>query len=87
MILGLLVVGITGAVLHGNTLYTWGDRLMAWMLPKLRSHTLAIPTQPAVSGCLDQEGVGLFLQEGDSAGLPQSARLERARNRSRHRHA
>ncbi len=65
MILGLLFVGITGAALDGDTLYTWGDRLLAWTLPKLKSQTLAAPAHPAVSGCLDEEGKGLFLQEGD----------------------
>lgn len=65
MILGLFFVGITGAALHGNTLYTWGDRLLAWMLPKLRSQVLAAPARPATAGCLDEEGSGLFLQEGD----------------------
>jgi hypothetical protein len=65
MILSLIFVGISGAALHGNTLYTWGDKLLAWMLPKLTTHTLAMPTQPGISGCLDDTGTGLFLQEGD----------------------
>ena len=43
MILGLLLASITGAALHGDTLYTWGDRLLAWTLPKLKSHLLAVP--------------------------------------------
>jgi hypothetical protein len=65
MILGLLFAGITGAALHGDTVYTWGDRLLAWTLPKLTSHVLATPDKPASAGCLDQDGTGLFLQEGD----------------------
>ncbi|HEV2690150.1 MAG TPA: hypothetical protein VGV35_16445 [Bryobacteraceae bacterium] len=65
MILGLIFVGISGAAIHGNTLYTWGDKLLAWMLPKLKSQTLAVPAHPVVSGCLDEAGTGLFLQEGD----------------------
>jgi hypothetical protein len=64
MILGLLFASITGAALTGDTLYTWGDKLMAWKLPKLTSRVLAIPTAPAASGCVDEEGTGLFLQEG-----------------------
>ncbi len=65
MILGLFLFGISGAGLNGNTLYTWGDRLLAWTLPKLKSQTLAAPAHPAASGCLDDQGTGLFLQEGD----------------------
>src|SRR5258706_15069827 len=65
MILGLFFLGITGATLNGNTLYTWGDRLLAWTLPKLKSQMLAAPAHPAASGCLDDQGTGLFLQEGD----------------------
>jgi hypothetical protein len=65
MILGLLLASITGAALHGDTLYTWGDRLLAWTLPKLKSHLLAVPGNPITAGCLDQDGAGLFLQEGD----------------------
>jgi hypothetical protein len=65
MILGLFFIGITGASLNGNTLYTWGDRLLAWTLPKLKSQMLAAPAHPAASGCLDDQGTGLFLQEGD----------------------
>src|SRR5258708_1734666 len=65
MILGLFLFGITGATLNGNTLYTWGDRLLAWTLPKLKSQMLAAPAHPAASGCLDDQGTGLFLQEGD----------------------
>jgi len=65
MILGLFFIGITGATLNGSTLYTWGDRLLAWTLPKLKSQMLAAPVHPAASGCLDDQGTGLFLQEGD----------------------
>jgi hypothetical protein len=65
MILGLFFIGITGATLNGSTLYTWGDRLLAWTLPKLKSQMLAAPAHPAASGCLDDQGTGLFLQEGD----------------------
>jgi FG-GAP repeat len=65
MILGLLLASISGAALEGDTLYTWGDRLLAWTLPKLKSHVLATPEKPATAGCLDQDGSGLFLQEGD----------------------
>lgn len=64
MILGLLFASISGAALSGDTLYTWGDKLLAWKLPKLTSRLLAIPTQPATSGCVDENGTGLFLQEG-----------------------
>src|ERR1700694_1834817 len=65
MILGLFVASITGAALQGDTLYTWGDKLLAWTLPALTSRTIAIPTEPATAGCLDQDGTGLFLQEGN----------------------
>ncbi len=65
MILALLAVGITGAALDGNALYTWGDRLVAWTLPKLKSHVLAIPAHAATAGCLDDQGTGLFLQESE----------------------
>jgi hypothetical protein len=65
MIPALFFFGITGATLNGNTLYTWGDRLLAWTLPKLKSQMLAAPANPAASGCLDDQGTGLFLQEGD----------------------
>lgn len=65
MILGLLFAGITGAALYGDTVYTWGDRLLAWTLPKLTSRTLAVPREPARAGCLDEKGNGVFLQEGD----------------------
>jgi hypothetical protein len=61
----LIFAGITGAALHGDTVYTWGDRLLEWTLPKLKSHVLATPEEPAGAGCLDQDGTGLFLQEGD----------------------
>ena len=64
MILGLLVASITGAALQGDTLYTWGDKLLAWTLPALTSRTIAIPTEPATAGCLTEDGTGLFLQEG-----------------------
>jgi hypothetical protein len=65
MILGLLFASISGAAIHGDTVYTWGDRLLAWTLPTLESRLLATPEQPATAGCLDQDGAGLFLQEGD----------------------
>jgi hypothetical protein len=65
MILGLLFASIAGAAIHGDTVYTWGDRLLAWTLPKLESSVLATPEQAASAGCLDQDGTGLFLQEGD----------------------
>ena len=65
MMLGLLFAAMTGGALSGNTLYTWGTKLVAWTLPKLASRTLATPGEPATAGCLDQEGTGLFLQEGD----------------------
>jgi len=65
MILGLLFAGITGAALHGDTVYTWGDRLLAWTLPSLTSRVLAIPREPASAGCVDEQGAGVFLQEGD----------------------
>jgi hypothetical protein len=65
VILGLLFAGITGAAIHGETVYTWGDQLLAWTLPKLTSRSLATLEKPASAGCLDQDGAGLFLQEGD----------------------
>jgi len=65
MILGLLFASITGAAIHGDTLYTWGEKILSWALPKLTSHTLATPAKPATAGCLDELGTGLFLQEGD----------------------
>ena len=37
----LLAVHILGAALDGNTLYTWGDQIVAWSLPKLHSRVLA----------------------------------------------
>jgi hypothetical protein len=65
MILSLLFASITGAAIHGDTLYTWGDQLLAWALPKLTSQPLAAPGKPVTAGCLDENGTGLFLQEGD----------------------
>src|SRR5260370_35494953 len=65
MIVGLFLFGINGATVNGNTLYTWGDRLLAWTLPKLKSQMLAAPAHPAASGCMDDQGTGPFLQEGD----------------------
>ena len=65
MILCLLFASITGAAIHGDTVYTWGDQLLEWTLPKIESRVLAAPLQPVSAGCLDQDGTGLFLQEGD----------------------
>jgi hypothetical protein len=65
MILGLLFASIAGAAIHGDTVYTWGDQLLAWTLPKLTSRSLATPEKPSSAGCLDQNGTGLVLQEGD----------------------
>lgn len=60
----LLAVNILGAALSGDTLYTWGDRLLEWTLPKLHHRTLATPTgQFGAAGCPDASGNGLFLQE------------------------
>ena len=64
MMLGLFLAAMTGGALSGDTLYTWGTKLVAWTLPKLTSRTLVTPAAPATAGCLDQEGTGLFLQEG-----------------------
>jgi len=64
MILGLFFAVINGAAISGDTLYTWGDKLLAWSLPALRSRELVTPAHPAMSGCLDQDATGLFLQEG-----------------------
>ena len=63
--LPLLFATIAGAALDGNTLYTWGDQLLAWTLPRLKSHVLAKPAHAATAGCLDDKGSGVFLQEGD----------------------
>jgi hypothetical protein len=61
----LLAVNILGAALAGNTLYTWGDQIVAWPLPKLRPRVLATPREPlGPGGCLDAPKTGLFLQEG-----------------------
>ena len=65
MMLGVLFATITGAALHGSTLYTWGDELLAWSLPKLKSQVLAKPSHRATAGCLSDDGRGLFLQEAD----------------------
>lgn len=65
MILGLLFASIAGAAIHGNTVYTWGDQLLQWKLPKLTSHSLVVLGKPASAGCLDDHGTGVFLQEGD----------------------
>lgn len=65
MIAGLLFAAITGAAIHGDTLYTWGDEVLAWTLPKLESRLVAIPSQPVTAGCIDEAGTGLFLEEGD----------------------
>ena len=62
---GLMLLAIQGAAFDGSTVYTWGDRLLAWTLPKLDRRELARPTAPfGVGGCLDDEKAGLFLQEG-----------------------
>ncbi len=65
MILGLLFATISGAALDGDTLYTWGDKLLAWSLPKLTNRVLATPAHAATSGCLDDQALGFFLQESD----------------------
>ncbi|MGD0295915.1 MAG: FG-GAP repeat protein [Bryobacteraceae bacterium] len=65
MILGLLFASIAGARIHGDTVFTWGDQLLEWTLPKLTSHVLATPEKSASAGCLNEDGTGLFLQEGD----------------------
>jgi len=65
MILGLLFAVINGAAIDGDTLYTWGDKLLAWSLPALTNHELAPPTRAATAGCLSEDRTGLFLQEGD----------------------
>jgi hypothetical protein len=64
MIPALLFAAITGAALDGDTIYTWGDKLLAWTLPKLASRELATPAEPITAGCLDESRTGLFLQEG-----------------------
>ncbi|MGI8746439.1 MAG: hypothetical protein ACR2NN_28445 [Bryobacteraceae bacterium] len=62
----ILLAAIVGAALSGNTLYTWGDRLASWTLPKLQRKILATPAADfGAAGCLDGAGRGLFLQEGD----------------------
>src|SRR5579859_3212102 len=62
----LLAVNILGAALDGNTLYTWGDQLMAWSLPKLQHRVLAKPAEPfGPAGCFDASGAGIFLQEAN----------------------
>jgi len=63
---GPLLLTILGAALAGDTLYTWGDRLLSWRLPSLKATVLAKPSAPfGVGGCLDEKQRGLFLQEGD----------------------
>lgn len=60
-----MLLVIHGAAFDGNTVYTWGDRLLAWTLPKLDRRELARPEAPfGAGGCLDDEKTGLFLQEG-----------------------
>jgi hypothetical protein len=62
----LLAVNILGAALSGDNLYTWGDRLLEWTLPKLHQRTLATPSgQFGTAGCTDASGTGLYLQEAD----------------------
>ncbi|HEV8037402.1 MAG TPA: FG-GAP repeat protein [Bryobacteraceae bacterium] len=65
MILGLLFASITGAAIHGDTVFTWGDRLLQWTLPKLTSHSLVKLEKAASAGCLNEDGTGVFLLEGD----------------------
>jgi hypothetical protein len=63
----LLAVNILGAALDGNTLYTWGDQIVAWSLPRLHPRVLATPSEPlGAGGCLDAGHTGLFLQEGSN---------------------
>jgi hypothetical protein len=59
-----LLLAIQGAAFDGATVYTWGDRLLAWTLPNLNRRELARPSEPFGAGCLDDEKNGLFLQEG-----------------------
>ena len=60
-----MLLVIRGAASDGSTVYTWGDRLLAWTLPKLDRRELARPSTPFGSGgCLDDEKTGLFIQEG-----------------------
>jgi hypothetical protein len=60
-----MLLVIRGAAFDGTTVYTWGDRLLAWTLPKLDRRELARSSTPfGAGGCLDDEKTGLFLQEG-----------------------
>jgi hypothetical protein len=60
-----LLLTILGAAIAGDTVYTWGDELAAWPLPKLEKRVLTMPERPfGAGGCLDDRRSGLFLQEG-----------------------
>ena len=61
-----LLLAIHGAAIAGDTVYTWGDELAAWSLPKIEKRVLIKPERPfGHGGRLDSRGRGLFLQEGD----------------------
>ncbi len=61
-----LLLAIHGAALARDTVYTWGDELAAWSVPKLEKRVLAKPERPfGPGGCLDERRRGLFPQEGD----------------------
>lgn len=66
LLLAALLLDMRGAVIRADTLYTWGNQLTAWSLPSLHQRVLATPSRPfGEGGCLDLDGRGLFLQEGD----------------------
>jgi len=61
-----LALNMKGAALAGDRLVTWGEQILEWSLPDLQNLVLAEPAQPVgEGGCLDSDGRGLFLQEGD----------------------
>src|ERR1700736_6421168 len=64
IVFALLLLHIRGAAFNGKTLITWGERILSWTVPNSR-RVLAIPLGPVgEGGCLDEDGQGLFLEEG-----------------------
>jgi len=61
-----LALKMTGAAMAGDRLVTWGEQILEWSLPDLHRKVLAAPSAPVgEGGCLEADGKGLFLQEGD----------------------
>jgi hypothetical protein len=80
LLICLLALNMKGAAWDGaRHLITWGDQILQWSLPDLRRRVLASPSAPVgEGGCLDRDGRGLFLQEGDRLVYRRAPEWQRA---------